>query len=190
MSDIEIEIQVKIENKGALLDFLKKNGKFIGKNHQADEYFNAPHRDFIGVRPVNEWLRLRDSDGKFSINYKFWHRDKDGKSQYCDEYETVVGDIKKLRKMLAALGFQPLVKVDKTRQTWIYKNYEVGIDSIKGLGDFVEVEFKGSSVKSPKQINADMVGFLKRAGCGKVERNHVGYPFQLLFPDEVEHEVQ
>jgi len=26
-------------------------------------------------------------------------------------------------------------------------------------------------------------------GCGEIKRNYVGYPFQLLFPDEVKYDV-
>jgi len=35
-----------------------------------------------------------------------------------------------------------------------------------------------------------MVNFLKSIGCGKIERNYVGYLFQLLFPEEVKFEEQ
>ncbi len=33
-----------------------------------------------------------------------------------------------------------------------------------------------------------MIEFLKSHNIGKIERNYLGYPFQLLFPDEVEWE--
>lgn len=80
MSDIEIEIQVKLQHEKPLLVFLKGNGQFQTKKRQIDEYFSAPHRDFLAVRPVKEWLRLHDADGKYSINYKNWHYDGRGKS--------------------------------------------------------------------------------------------------------------
>jgi len=35
-----------------------------------------------------------------------------------------------------------------------------------------------------------MIKFLKNIGCGKIKRNYVGYPFQLLFPSEVKLEEQ
>ncbi len=191
MKDIEIEIQVNIENSKPLIDFLEKNADFQKESHQIDEYFLPPHRDFIGIRPVNEWLRLRDSDGKYSINYKNWHRDKDGRSHYCDEYETKLEDLTQLRKILDTLNFKPLVKVDKIRKIWTYKDYEIAIDSVKGLGDFVEIEYIGKEEKvDSKKITEEMVGFLKDVGCGKIKRNYVGYPFQLLFPEEIKFEEQ
>ena len=191
MKNVEIEIQVNIENSDPLIDFLEKNAKFKVKNHQVDEYFSPAHRDFVAVRPVNEWLRLRNSNGKYSINYKNWHREKNGKSHYCDEYETEIEDLFQFKNILNILNFRSLVKVDKVRKIWTYKNCEIAVDSVKGLGDFVEIEYIGKNEKvNPEEITEEMIKFLKNIGCGKIKRNYVGYPFQLLFPSEVKLEEQ
>jgi len=189
MNNVEIEIQVNIENSKPLTEFLEKNGQFKTEQCQTDEYFSPAHRNFVEVRPIKEWLRLRDSDGKYSVNYKNWHYDENGKTHYCDEYETKIEDLAKLRKILDVLNFKSLVKVDKLRKTWEYKDYEIDLDSIKGLGDFVEIEYIGKDEKiNPEKITAEMMNFLKELGCGRIKRNYVGYPFQLLFPDEVKFE--
>jgi adenylate cyclase class 2 len=185
MNNIEIEIKVNIEKSNPLIDFLEKNAKFKSKNHQIDEYFSPAHRDFTSVRPVNEWLRLRDSEGKYSINYKNWYRDQKGRTSYCDEYETEIGDLNKFKKILNVLNFKPLTKVDKSRKTWVYKDYEIDIDSVKKLGDFVEIEYIGKDEKvNPEEITEKMINLLKKIGCGKIKRDYVGYPFRLLFPKE------
>ncbi|HUW21599.1 MAG TPA: class IV adenylate cyclase [Candidatus Bathyarchaeia archaeon] len=191
MRDTEIEIQVKIENSQDLLNFLEKKARFISKKHQIDEYFTPSHRNFIGIRPAKEWLRLRNSDGKFSITYKNWHHDKDGKSHYCDEYETEIAKIDQLKKIFTALDFKLLVIVEKTRKTWVYHHYEISLDSVRKLGDYVEIEYQGHDKKvKPEEITGKMISFLKKLKCGKIERNYLGYPFQLLFPNEVKHEEQ
>jgi adenylate cyclase class 2 len=191
MNDVEIEIQVNIEDSKPLIDFLTKNANFQKETHQIDEYFSPAHRNFIGVRPVNEWLRLRNADSKYSINYKNWHREKDGRDYYCDEYETKIEDLTQLKKILDVLNFKPLVKVDKVRRIWVYKDYEIAVDSVKNLGDFVEIEYIGKDEKvDPKEVTTEMINFLKGIGCGKIKRNYVGYPFQLLFPKEVKFEEQ
>lgn len=186
----EIEIQVQIEKGKKFISFLKKEAKFISEQHQVDKYFSPAHKNFTDVRPVIEWLRLRDSSGKYSINYKYWHHDKDGKSHYCDEYETPIESLEQLENIFKALDIKGIVTVDKTRKIYLYKDYEVAIDSIKGLGDFVEIEYKGKLGKlKPKDITKEMINFLKRFDVGKISRNYVGYPFQLLFPKEVEYEI-
>lgn len=191
MDNVEIEIQVNIENNKPLIDFLKKNADFKKETHQIDEYFSPAHRNFISVRPVKEWLRLRDSDGKYSINYKNWYFDEDGKSRHCDEYETEIGDLNQLKKTLDVLNFKSIVKVDKIRKVWTYKDYEIAVDSVRGLGNFVEIEYIGKDEKvNPKKITEEMINFLKSLGCGKIKRNYVGYPFLLLFPEEAKFEEQ
>ncbi|MCX6723349.1 MAG: class IV adenylate cyclase [Candidatus Staskawiczbacteria bacterium] len=190
MENVEIEIQVKIENAKVLADFLNKNAQFKYEDHQVDEYFSPAHCDFTAERPIKEWLRLRDSNGKYSITYKNWYYE-DGRSTHCDEYESSIDDIGQVRKIMEVLNFKNITTVDKIRKSWDYKDYEVSMDSIKGLGDFVEVEYKGDKKDvKPKKVLAEMTQFLKDAGCGKIERNYVGYPFQFLFPSEVKFEEQ
>jgi len=189
MNNIEIEIQVNIENSKPLMEFLEKNGQFRAEKRQIDEYFSPAHRSFVEVRPIKEWLRLRDSDGKHSINYKNFHFDNDGRSQYCDEYEVKIENLAQMKKILEVLNFKSLTKVDKKRKAWEYKDYEIDLDSVEGLGDFVEIEYIGKDEKAnPEKITTEMINFLKGIGCGKIKRNYVGYPFQLLFPKEVKFE--
>lgn len=185
MDNIEIEIQVSVKNIQDLLKFLKKKAKFKYQTRQVDRYFTPAHRNFTTAKPINEWLRLRNSEGKFSINYKCWHRDEQGKGQFCDEFETAIEDIEKMEKIFEVLDFKLVAEVDKTRQVWDFKNYEIAIDQVKGLGDFVEVEFKGKAKKEDaKKINDQMVAFLKEVGCKGIKRNYQGYPYRLLFPEE------
>lgn len=189
--DIEIEIQVNVENSKPLIEFLEKDGVFQSEKRQVDEYFSPVLKDFLATRPVAEWLRLRNADGKYSINYKNWHFDKNGKSHYCDEFETKLESVEQAKKIFSALNFKSIVVVDKLRKIWTYKDYEVAVDSVKTLGDFVEVEYIGKDEKvNPGKVTGEMVDFLKKVGCGKITRNYVGYPFLMLFPNEVEYEVQ
>ncbi len=188
-NNIEIEIQVNVENIEPLMNFLEENADFRSERYQLDEYFTPENRDFTKVRPIKEWLRLRDSAGKYSVNYKNWHIDKDGKSNHCDECETKIDDIDTLRNIFSALGLKQIVKVEKARKDWHFEHYGISIDSVKGLGEFVEIEYIGNDDNvDPKKITDEMVKFLKNLGCGKITRNYQGYPFLLLFPDEAKYE--
>lgn len=185
---IEIEIKVKIENASSLINFLKKNAKYQGTKTQIDEYFVPKHRNFLKFRPTREWLRLRSVDNLSSINYKNWHYDKNGKTNYCDEFETQVSDIKQMNNIFEALDMKSVATVDKKRETWLYKDFEISIDKVKKLGTFVEIEYKGSKSADPKETTDKMIDLLKEAGCGKINRNYQGYPFLLLFPKEAKFE--
>lgn len=190
MKDVEIEIKVQIENSENLKTFLKKEGEFTGEKHQVDEYFTPAHRDFTAPRPAAEWLRIRTSTPG-SVAYKRWHYDDQGHSQYCDEFETEVSDPISLRKIFAALDIKPLITVDKTRRAWHYKDYEIALDSVIELGNFVEIEYKGrdAATVNPTSVTRAMIAFLKQHNPGRIERDYVGYPFRLLYPDEVKTEI-
>ncbi len=183
MKDIEIEIQTRIEKSEALRQFLEKEAVFISENRQIDEYFTPAHRDFVAVKPIEEWFRIRDEKGQYSINYKKWHYEN-GIGQYADEYETQVTDKESARKIVLALDMRPLIIVDKTRRKYNYKEYEIAFDSVVGLGDFVEIEYRGSETVDPKEETSRMIAFLKEQGCGKIELNNGGYPMLLLFPED------
>lgn len=185
-NDTEIEIKVKIENVEPLVSFLNKNAEFKSEERQIDEYFTPIHRNFLSIRPVKEWLRLRNENNRYSINYKNWHFDENGKTSNCDEFETPVKDIEQMRKLFTTLDIKSIGKVDKTRKTWDYKDYEISVDIVSELGTFVEIEFKGYS-DEPKKITDEMVKFLEGIGVGKIQRNYQGYPFLLLFPNEAKY---
>lgn len=184
----EIEIQVRLKTANPLIRILDVEGSFQYEKRQVDEYYTPAHRDFTSIRPVKEWLRLRDMEGSYSINYKNWHYDADGKSNHCDEYETPVKDVEQVRNIFKALNYKKIVVVDKIRKTWLFNDWEVAVDRISGLGDFVEIEYKGSEDPDSRQETKKMLEFLISIGCENVERNYLGYPFQLLFPNEVKWE--
>ncbi|MBI5621446.1 class IV adenylate cyclase [Candidatus Falkowbacteria bacterium] len=189
--NIEIEIKVTVEHIEPLVAFLEKNGQRQPEQHQMDEYFCPAHRDFLKDRPVKEWLRLRDADGQSSVNYKNWHFDAKGNSHHCDELEIQCDRLDHMRSIFAALDFRSIVVVDKLRQTWIYQDYEVAIDSVANLGEFVEIEYVGTDATAdPEPITEAMVNFLKTVGCGEIVRDYGGYPFLPLFLEEKQNAIQ
>lgn len=181
MQDKEIEIQVRIQHSETLKKFLEQEANFISENRQIDEYFTPAHKNFVAAKPIEEWFRMRDEKGKYTINYKKWIYEN-GISIYADEYETEIGDKETGRKIFIALDFKPLIVVEKTRRKYMYKDYEVAFDTVVGLGSFVEIEYKGEAVIDPKEETGRMIQFLKDHDCGEIERNHSGYPMLLLFP--------
>ncbi|MBM2820381.1 MAG: hypothetical protein HW405_141 [Candidatus Berkelbacteria bacterium] len=184
MKDTEVEIQVKIAKVEPLLKLLEKEGKFLYEEKQIDQYFTPTHRDFKAKKPIEEWLRLRNSNGKYSITYKNWYRSKDKKTHHCDEYESNLEKIDQLEKIFNVLNFKTVVKVEKTRRAYLFKEYEIAIDKVRGLGDFVELEYKSKIQKKPGVITTEMVEFLKSLNLGKISRNYVGYAYKCLYPND------
>ncbi|GLY29835.1 class IV adenylate cyclase [Kineosporia sp. NBRC 101731] len=146
---------------------------------QIDAYYNAPHRDFTAADTIDEWLRLRTSKRGASLNYKLWHPTGAQLKTHADEYESPVGDPEAIRRTLIALGFTPLVTVDKTRTIWELPDVEVALDQVAGAGDFVEFEYKGQadSIEKATATLDHLIGELSVELGDLVTR---GYPHILL----------
>lgn len=183
MKDIEIEVQVRVEKTETLKSFLEQSAQFISENQQIDQYFTPAHKDFTSVKPIEEWFRLRNENGKYTMNYKKWHYEN-GIGQYADEFETEIGDLDTAKNILIALDLKPLVAVNKTRKKWMYMDYEIAFDTVVDLGSFVEIEYKGKETVDPKIVTTGMIDFLKQQDCGTIEINNGGYPMLLLFPED------
>ena len=182
--NIEIEVKYHLENTDELLAILHRTAEFKYESHQIDEYFNPPHRDFLEQLCVDghidEWFRLRWESDKKTINYKHWHQDN-GESVYCDEYETGVDDIETVRNILLAVGFRPMITVDKTRTAFKMGDFEIAVDRLCENGDFIEIEYYGNvGNRENTDILAEIKSFAGQIGAKLGERNRRGYPFVAL----------
>jgi adenylate cyclase class 2 len=54
-----------------------------------------------------------------------------------------VPKVEAITGFLHALGFSAIATVQKSRTTWIRMGYNVSVDEVEGLGNFVEIEFIG-----------------------------------------------
>ena len=181
MKDIEVELKFKLplETKASLFQFLEKNAKLSRKSFQKDSYFAPSHRDFLAKRPINEWLRIRESNKGNSINYKN-RKEQDGKQlDYCDEYETLLEKPDQIEKILLALNINPLIVVNKKRTSFLYQNVEISIDEVEELGNFVELEMKGE-YSSFEEALAYLYALAEQLGIQREGEDHKGYPRLLL----------
>lgn len=186
----EIEIKVKIAHGEKLMSFLQEHGTFKFENQQVDEYYSksGTSEDFLLVDPIKKWLRLRTENGKDSINYKNWIYNETGTSNHCEEFESKVESLESVRKILEALGYTNIVTVDKLRRVYDYNDYEISIDSVKNLGDYVEIEYKGKpdletgeiTTSESERITSEMMKFLSELVGEILERDKNGYPYGLL----------
>ena len=181
--NIEVEIKVKVDSLKEIKNKVSKIGKLIKAVKQVDEYYVPAHRDFFAKKPhPTEWLRVRTNPDKVVWEYtRSVNPKEDGDYDYAEEYETEISDPEELRKILRFLDFKKSITVEKDREYWMCDKIEVALDSVKGLGFFVEAEAKGN-FKSDKEAKKECIKFLENLGIKEVEKNQIkkGYP-QLLF---------
>lgn len=145
---------------------------------QVDDYFIPPQRNFFAKDPPIEYLRVRSEKGRNHLNYSYVHFGRNGWLKATDEYETVVEDPRTVTEIFKIVGLIPKVKVIKTRKYFDCGKFEVTLDHVKGLGDFIEVEAKkdfGGAVRTRKACQKFLDGL-------KIEykvRRLMGYPRML-----------
>ena len=193
MKDIEIEIKLKLEEPEKLMQWLEENASFVNEEHQIDRYFDPPEKSFIlknkfdGSKDADEWFRIRATKKGNEICYKKWHRDENGKSLYADEIETSIGDEETTLKILQSLGFKETSLIDKTRKSYRYKDFQFDCDDAKGIGFFVEIEFKGS-IEDPTKGREMILDFLKEIGVANWKKTKRGMPWLQWNPDAEHYE--
>ncbi|MGN1363613.1 MAG: class IV adenylate cyclase [Methanobrevibacter sp.] len=137
---IEVEAKAKIDDFNEIRNKIENLGaELIKIEHQEDIYFNSPIVDFANT---DEALRIRetstDTEHNLFITYKGPKIDK--KSKTREEIEMEIEDKDKCRKIFEHLGFIEAREVIKDREIFKYKNYELSLDHVKGLGPYMEIE--------------------------------------------------
>jgi adenylate cyclase class 2 len=114
-----------------------------GAVEQLDHYFNHPSRDFA---QTDEAIRLRQVGQSNFITYKGPKVDATTKTRREIELPLPEGSdaLAQYSELLTALGFRCVAQVHKTRGrfhlAWQGRQIEIALDSVKGLGAFVELE--------------------------------------------------
>ncbi|GAA0198071.1 class IV adenylate cyclase [Haladaptatus pallidirubidus] len=137
MYEVEVKVRADHEQVRNRLNELSANP--LGMVTQEDSYYDAPHRDFA---ETDEALRVRREAGNDEtvevVTYKGPLVEEESKTR--KEHETVVGDGNTVDALLSALGFDATETVHKERERFEIDGYVVTLDSVTGLGEFVEVE--------------------------------------------------
>ena len=100
-----------------------------------DRYFNHPSRDFA---ETDEAVRIRSIGDRHYLTYKGPKLSAKTKSRV--EEEVSIADAETGRKILTALSFTEVLLVEKKREVYKLNEIEICLDTIEGLGSFVELE--------------------------------------------------
>ncbi|MBQ6143077.1 MAG: class IV adenylate cyclase [Clostridia bacterium] len=181
----EIEIRHELLNKDQVICFLNKNGiKAFKSNRQIDTYYDNPANSFFkDPEHVNDWVRIREENGRFTFNYKHWLPEGAEIRTYCEETEYAMNSKEELNKILKKLNFSgefvPFVVVNKFRQSFMYKDCEISIDEIEGLGNFIEIEYKGTN-NNIDEVRNLLNKTLIEIGANIGPADNKGYAYNLI----------
>jgi adenylate cyclase class 2 len=156
---LEIEVKAKIDSITELEEkILKKGARFRKEVFEHDLYFNHPERDF---KKTDEALRIRRVEDRSYLTYK--GPKLDGITKTREEINVLVDNWESALAILRALGFTRVRSVEKKRRYFTLDNYRIMLDSLEGLGSFIEVEKKG------EYDAQELLDFLKGLGIKRSE---------------------
>lgn len=128
MTILNVEIKARCEDPDRIRRILKEhNAEYKGEDRQIDTYFAVPEG------------RLKLREGTIENNLIFYRRadTKDPRSSSIDLM--AVRDTGSLKSLLSN-ALKVNVVVDKKREIYFIDNVKFHIDTVDGLGNFVEIE--------------------------------------------------
>ncbi|MBI5466477.1 MAG: class IV adenylate cyclase [Candidatus Kerfeldbacteria bacterium] len=178
--DMEIELKFPLRDVPAEVAFLNAQAKPQKQaDRQKDTYYIPAHRNFLDYTYPYEWLRLRETTRGVQLTYKHFYPENTKQTDYCDEFQTSITDGEALKKILASLNFKEIIVVEKTRSTWEYKDVEIAIDEVAGLGPFIELEAM-RHYDNPKDGRDYLYGILAEIKVKVGPEDLRGYPYLVL----------
>ncbi len=136
----------------------------ISSKRQIDTVFLLPEQVDAPIVPGSKIMRVRDvlNPETSELQRSLMTLKVEGQIKLVsNEYEFVVSDGNAARQMLAALGWQEIVTVDKIRLESKTEKYTICIDEVAGLGLFIELEVLTEDSADVKNIQQQMCNFLK-----------------------------
>jgi len=139
-------------------------GKKVADLVEVDTYFSHPGRDFART---DEALRVRVCGGRSTMTYKGPKLDARSKSR--EEINVELADGKATRTLLERLGFTKVAEVRKRRRLYKLGMFELCLDRVEAVGEFVEVEIRTPKSRYRKCLAA-AIALLEKLKLGKTER--------------------
>ena len=164
--NIEIETKVKVESLGEIAVRLSDvGGQLECELSQVDTYFDDAAETLFAS---DCGLRLRrqiigDSES-IILTYKGPRQEARFKSR--QEIEIDVSDFEVAAELLAALGYEKALVLEKRRQVWRLADCAVCLDELPLLGSFVEIEAPG------EQQITDILEKMELAHLGHINESY------------------
>lgn len=172
----EIEIKARVANKSDLLVKLNELRMTVSDAvTQRDQVFGLPNEKGGGGNSV-PWLRIRTETKRGDEPTQIFTLKKSVTNQMDSiEHETEVTDAAELVKIIHHIGFTPYSDSTKTRQKAHDGEIEICIDTVEGLGDFVEAEKLTEENVDHGAVIEELWMVLERLGVNRNDEVTDGY---------------
>jgi adenylate cyclase class 2 len=164
----EVEVKAVLKDRKAVMKKLQDLGcKFGEELHQIDSIF-TPKGEIFPPPKGTPVLRIRKENNLHLLTLKVNQTSR----QDCIEHEVEIKGSEEMEKIIGLLGFKDDVTVDKVRIKTKCKDTEVVLDTVKGLGEYIEAE-KITTESEPTarvKIQTELLNFLETLGVPKSDQ--------------------
>jgi adenylate cyclase class 2 len=165
----EVEVKVPINDEKAIEQtILKAGGKRLNSETQSDLYYDHPCRSF-SLTDESIRIRARESADDYSLplsehspielTYKGPRVDKTTKTRL--EYTSGIDDFNAITSILQHTGFKLVATIKKNRVFFDIDGITVSIDSVEGVGTFIEIELLAKGEKEMKGAKDRIFSLMK-----------------------------
>ena len=202
------EVEQKFtDSTGEIKKFLKSHHP-IKEKRTVDVYFDYPQSWTFFKKGV--FIRLRTELGQTVLEFKFDtpeisnsnSHDVCIENKFSDfnlskslnslvETSKMLGlncskDVTSLKEFLEINSLKPFVKIDKHRKEYEIGEFNIALDDVKELGNFVEIETMVASKRKIKQAIRKIFEFSGRFGLKIVRMGYVEIYLKKFFPEVYE----
>lgn len=169
----EVEVKYRVRGGEPLLVVLKARGVELGEPVRQDDQAYAPQGWRFGDGKLGvSFLRLRTVNGR---RHYFAVKQPTVNAMSCLEHETQIADREQMHQAIGLMGFEPTVRVVKTRRTaTLGDDTALCLDEVEGVGTFLELERMVPSHVAAERVQAELAALVADWGV-QVERTEETY---------------
>ncbi|HVO12256.1 MAG TPA: class IV adenylate cyclase [Vicinamibacteria bacterium] len=133
----ETEVKLRVSDLDAVRECLRRNGARLSRERHLED--NVLFDDARGsLRAGGAVLRLRRMPRSGLLTLK-GPRQLEGGVKSREERETTIEDPDALETILRGLGYRPVFRYQKYRESWSHRGQEIELDETP-IGSFLEIE--------------------------------------------------
>lgn len=170
----EIEIKLRVKNLDELEEKLTVSGLVISKEITQHDVVYVPKDasdPFSNVKVGDIFIRIRKENDVNKLTLK----QQRGPGLDKTEYETEVKDSEQIHQMLLLIGWKPELEVKKIRKKGGLGEYEICLDRVEQLGNFIELEKMTDENADPEKVKKELFEALKPFGLTEKDEEIKGY---------------
>jgi adenylate cyclase class 2 len=162
---LEVEVKARVDALDIIEERLQDMGFSLSASEEhSDVYLNHPARDFASTDEALRLRSVRSGDVERTVmTYKGPKLDSTTKTRE-EVNVTVKGDALSLLRLN---GYTAVLTVKKSRRVYRKKDIEVCLDTVPGLGTFVEIECQSHELE---EARARVMALAKELGLEDLER--------------------